>query len=423
MDSSITLLGFGLPLDDQSQDGSKQRFPNATEGLDDWSDPDSKHYTPEFTMSREMTMMKLMDEQTDQYAWAEKILAMKTDDFEKIVCCCCHLSPKMMEWCFKELQQKAQHFQETGITCAVDHGVFKMDVKHDSDLHTKCQPAFAELEKLARLHKDSLFSGTEPRTKFGLNVLNPSLFPLVFGRSKILPTGTVPLADCTRYCGKGTVIPAATFQSKTIDTWRHDWALKRGHIYSKKYQWLPSEVCFDSEGSPRLVSYINNVHPVHNFGVYAAIEELIKKAIPMWNYSLTALLKQSSVGRLGQRFQRKKLNKEESEAKSKFVNAQMPDFLESLLEDDAFMFDEDTTSELVPPEPGDFDVSKLPYYMKGTPEEPASSSGGKKAERVVNLQKDYKGLQVVVKAVNIILTPENPVYDGDMLHVEGILVW
>ena len=37
----------------------------------------------------------------------------------------------------------------------------------------------------------------------------------------------------------------------------------------------------------------------------------------------------------------------------------------------------------------------------------------------VDLKREYKGLQVIVKLANIVLTPESPSYEGGTWHVEG----
>lgn len=37
----------------------------------------------------------------------------------------------------------------------------------------------------------------------------------------------------------------------------------------------------------------------------------------------------------------------------------------------------------------------------------------------VDLKREYQGLQVIVKLANIVLTPENPSYEGGTWHVEG----
>lgn len=41
--------------------------------------------------------------------------------------------------------------------------------------------------------------------------------------------------------------------------------------------------------SSRLSSYINNLHPQKHLSLYKTIEEVIDRAIPLWNMTLTPL--------------------------------------------------------------------------------------------------------------------------------------
>ena len=64
--------------------------------------------------------------------------------------------------------------------------------------------------------------------------MHPSLYPLVYGQSKILPTGTVSREDCLRRAGEGVIVPEPT-KPKGENTW------------STKFQWLPTEFSNDKE--------------------------------------------------------------------------------------------------------------------------------------------------------------------------------
>lgn len=57
-------------------------------------------------------------------------------------------------------------------------------------------------------------------------------------------------------------------------------------FWSDKYQWLPSNVSFREDGSAKLTSYINNLHPVDHEDIYGAIERVIDTAIPAWDQCL-----------------------------------------------------------------------------------------------------------------------------------------
>lgn len=64
----------------------------------------------------------------------------------------------------------------------------------------------------------------------------------------------------------------------------------------------------------------------------------------------------------------------------------------------------DATRKVVLPEPGDFE-----------PRPPFKSSSIREKYR-------HRGLQVIVKFANIMLSPDKPSYDGGSWHVEGQLV-
>jgi len=77
----------------------------------------------------------------------------------------------------------------------------------------------------------------------------------------------------------------------------------------------------------------------------------------------------------------------------------------------------EATRQVVLPEPEDF---QPPGSLERTAY--AFEDGKLKDEYRLDLQKDFDGLQVIVKLANIHLTPEKPEYEGGTWHVEGQLV-
>ena len=76
-----------------------------------------------------------------------------------------------------------------------------------------------------------------------LDLVHPSLFPLVYGQSRILPRSGVSIQGCLEACGRGEVVPVPPDEEindpqRIRDRWRLDSNIK---AWSKKYQWLPSE--------------------------------------------------------------------------------------------------------------------------------------------------------------------------------------
>lgn len=53
------------------------------------------------------------------------------------------------------------------------------------------------------------------------------------------------------------------------------------------FQWLPSNVSFSENRSPRITSYINNLHPQMHRDLYNVLEQLVGFSIPLWNECLS----------------------------------------------------------------------------------------------------------------------------------------
>ena len=84
----------------------------------------------------------------------------------------------MMDWIIKELQWKTNTFGETGQVVAFDAGVVKSDTQIPAELQQALRDAVHHLEDVAEEHKD-YHPGSEKKV---LDLVHPSLFPLVYGR-------------------------------------------------------------------------------------------------------------------------------------------------------------------------------------------------------------------------------------------------
>ena len=143
----------------------------------------------------------------------------------------------------------------------------------------KLKAAILPLENVPESKKD-WHPGSDGKV---LNIVHPSICPLVYGRTRILPEAEVPLMDCHTYTGKGEVIPAPD------DT---------PPYYSGDFQWLPCEVRLDDGNKATITSYINNLHPSGNEDLYSAIEEIITQAIPLWIGSVVSTIVRPSEDRM-----------------------------------------------------------------------------------------------------------------------------
>ena len=155
--------------------------------------------------------------------------------------------------------------RESGIVAAIDANaiVYMSDTALDNQLKEALKAAVASLENIPEPQKD-WHPGSDGKV---LDIVHPSLCPLIYGRTKILPSGRVPLLTCHEYSGKGEVVPIPEYVNK---------------FCSKNFQWLPCEVELDERGKTKITSYINNLRPLGNETLYKSVEEVIAKSVPLW---------------------------------------------------------------------------------------------------------------------------------------------
>lgn len=206
-----------------------------------------------------------------------------------------------------------------------------------------------------------------------VDLLHPSLFHLVYGRTKVI---------------SGDKLVAAEFNEE-IKT------VKKGvaeYGVSKRFQWLPALMKLDSETKHfGFVSYINNLHPIKNSSLYQSIADIFNQVIPGLNLCLS-------------RFQ-----------SEEYVKIPIQDYYGE----------------------GYAEYSKTCYELidrKATDEEWEEWEKGKRQfyrEVIPKYEKDpetkhidlrgFENLKVIVKMANIELTPEKPEYKGGSWHVEGTI--
>lgn len=141
------------------------------------------------------------------------------------------------------------------------------------------------------------------------NLVHPSMYPLVYGRSRVLEKEVVGVEDAIeKWAGKGSVIPK--------DDWKYDcerdrfrYGVGSGTVppsfWSETYQWLPANVAFQGDGTVKFTSYINNLHPNRYPEIYRTIEKLIETALPAWDQCLAIVSdyeKNDDAGRVKSRF-------------------------------------------------------------------------------------------------------------------------
>ena len=111
-----------------------------------------------------------------------------------------------------------------------------------------------------------------------LDLVHPSLYPLVYGKTQ----------------GKQKDGSIGTFSPPEPDEPLAD------HFLSDKFQWLPSDFEVKEDGSVVLVSpYINNVPPENAKTLVPVLEQIMVRAVPLWERVLSDLRRGELPMRLG----------------------------------------------------------------------------------------------------------------------------
>ncbi|KAJ2508351.1 hypothetical protein IWW47_000660 [Coemansia sp. RSA 2052] len=225
-----------------------------------------------------------------------------------------------------------------------------------------------------------------------LNLVDPSLFPLIYARSKL--------------CRQSCTSPQASLNPSvpgefpgSLDKWRKtlsctsssatDYYIPEKPRYfkdymSKEYSWLPSEFHVDDNGAVTIESYINNLHPVRHAPLYPIIAGVFSKLLPLLEQVITDLV-------------------HPRKARVKLVpgdyyisNMPLPPYTYNYSEDHE---EWKQYATFVPPQPWPFVTSERPIS-------PYSLCG--------------RRLQAIVKMSSIELTSKNPNYGGEDWDVVGL---
>jgi hypothetical protein len=162
-----------------------------------------------------------------------------------------------------------------------------------SELHLGLREAFTQLQADQASNPD-----WHPKTNETVqDLVHPSMYPLVYGRSRFLPEEVVGVEDAVdKWAGKGDVIPKRPeWDQEPAEGPPTSWSADstvigalgiHGSYWSTTYQWLPANVKFVPDGGVRFTSYINNLHPTKYRHIYTLVEKLLETSIPMWDQCL-----------------------------------------------------------------------------------------------------------------------------------------
>lgn len=296
------------------------------------------------------------------------------------------ISQRMVDWIIEELKWRAEIYTTKGFMEAFDCGVVKSDIAISKELQQTLRQAVLPFEDIPEDRKD-YHPGSDEKV---IDLLHPSLFPVVFGRTRVLPDKLIGLEDCLESVGEGVTLPVPSQISIGAGNM---------HIYSSKFQWLPCDVELTKENGCRILSYINNAHPIKHRALYEVVERIIGCTIPLWETSL-----KEDHGLRGTRIPYERVEFDDHPDPE-------PTRQEGDDEDEEEFWNRhqiwEAATPITLPEP---EVFKPPKNNALWHQE-------------VNLREDFDGqLQFIIKLANIELTPEKPNYEGGSWHIEGQLV-
>lgn len=258
--------GFGIPLDYEIP--RDYRSPKAfAHGI-------KEGFAPRLLV-RELAMLQLMDAITDKPSWHVKI-------FDEIIVERWHaeatamplVSEHVWDWCLQELREKAKAYADKHYVLTYDSyaPIAKSDELLSRELRDELILATRPLLNVPPAAKD-WHPGTDEKV---LNLVHPSLYPLVYGQTRVLSRGgRVDLRNM-----------AASLDEKLSDVAPVQASAGQNWALSSRFQWLPCDVEFSGPpGSTdvRITSYVNNLHPDKHKPLYGILEKLIGLAIPLWN--------------------------------------------------------------------------------------------------------------------------------------------
>lgn len=335
-------------------------------------------------------MMQIMNVITDKPEWERKVF----DEHiiakwrEEVARSGHDATPKMMNWIVKELQWKAGILEQTGFVEVFDGGVVKSDTCISKEIQDALKEAVVPFENVPEEEKD-YHPGSDNKV---VDLVHPSLFPVIYGRTHVLPDRTIGLADCIDSMGEGHWLRRPKEEEAVPEN--HPYSYRnQPHppVLSTKFQWLPCDVKITEDGGCQILSYINNAHPVKHRALYDVVEKILAQTIPMWEQSLSDIRWDDRISYTGN-VEYVDDGTTEPELPGPYTD-EHGEILSAWY----------SSRKIVLPEPGEFRVREIQkaQFLKQFPE-------GK--------------IQVIVKLATIELTPEKPEYGGGTWHIEGQLV-
>ncbi|OHF03592.1 hypothetical protein CORC01_00911 [Colletotrichum orchidophilum] len=340
--------------------------------------------------------------------WKQEVMAV---DWEAVGLKHAYFNNDLFQFSLAELREKAKLYEATGLIPIFDASsvVIKSDNAITPEVKEELRKGVAVLENVPEKEKD-WHPGSDGKV---LDIVHPSLWPLVFGKSRIVSDKRILLKDTLAACGTGEIIPVP----KKRYTDHHS----SEDLWSVKFQWLPCDIDID-EGKPKIMSYINNLHPRHHAGLYTTIEKVLEKALPMWDL----------IYRWHEDYETLRIPCEEVETQclAECTNNCCPENRPLDPDEDERpenVFDDDWQDNSEEPDREVWRRDEIWFNATHPAKQPPVPEYKPMALQPndVNLESGFFNhadrIQVIVKLANIHLTPEKPTYDGGSWHIEGQL--
>jgi hypothetical protein len=113
-----------------------------------------------------------------------------------------------------------------------------------------------------------------------LDLLHPSLYCCVFGKTKGQPS-TAVVGECSADPVVERLHRMAFGASQIVEN---------EYRKSAQYQWIPSDFAVAENGDVEILSYINYLRPIKSRGLYNSIARIFEKFVPMFDHVLSCLL-------------------------------------------------------------------------------------------------------------------------------------
>ncbi|KIY66112.1 hypothetical protein CYLTODRAFT_491743 [Cylindrobasidium torrendii FP15055 ss-10] len=291
------------------------------------------------------------------------------------------LTGQMIDYVLAELDGYARlRDGATGVEPGCYERVWKSDALVSSAVRDQLLDAVAKLENIPEDEKD-WHPGTNKQV---LDLVHPSLYPIVYGRT-------------LERTSKSSLEPDVA--GNKSDT----------QFLSRRFQWIPSNFEIDASSAAKLKdSYINNLHPVEHAGMYPVIENLVGLAVPMWERVLSDLRRPLTALRM----KVVTTMKERYDSRGRVC---------CIWADEEGVYNEPYPSD---DECDDWEDERWDAWRDSLPKrlpEPLDEYNGALDAISKTVDLTESTIQVIVKLANILLTPNNPTYEGGSWHVEGML--